>query len=206
MVFSTVLGKIYNLNNGYRNVVTIDPLSATVERVAPMAVSSNLLLSPCGRYLIGKGVDRTRDADHVIGRISVMDAETGVMVSTMDFQDVYPSVYRFNADGSRLYVTTAATGKGTQRDNINLTDVLVFDAGQLPELCLTQRLAVGAADCGRRSLAFSPLAGRVFVPNPSDGTLTILDANNELLETVRLSEAPAKEVNFSFWQTPMYGG
>jgi hypothetical protein len=201
--YSPVTGRIYGLNNGYANVAVIDPATDRIESRVDFPGSSNLLLSPDGRYLIGKGADRKKDPEHVIGRLTVMDVVAGKIVTTLDLKDIYPSTYRFNADASRLYVTTAATGKGKQRDNLIIDRVLVYDASVLPRLELVREVRVGNADCGRRPIGFLAHQGeshRVFIPNPSDGTLTICEgADDHVLETVELSGKPVGELNFALF-------
>jgi hypothetical protein len=205
-VYSSRTGKIYSFNNGYSTVAVIDPISCAIEALIEMKVSSNLLMSPDERFLIGKGADRKSDAEHVMGRLSVIDIDQGKVVTTLDLPDVYPSVYRFSPDGTRLYVTTAATGKGVQHDNINMNSLLVYDATALPELRLLREVTVGVADCGRRPLAFDPQGQFVFIPNPTDATVSILNgADDTVVETIRVGDGPATEVNFSFWRGDVYG-
>jgi len=191
-------------------VAVIDPLSNSVETSVAMKVSSNLLLSPDGRFLIGKGADRKSDTEHVIGRLSIMDALSNTLTGTVELPDIYPSVYRFSPDGRKLYVTTAATGKGKQKDNLKLDTLLVFDTSALPAIKLIKEVRVGRADCGRRPIAFIDQGRhgvRVFVPNSSDGTLSILDgADDSVLETVKLGKPDLAEINFSFWTGLSYGG
>jgi len=210
MVFSPLTGKVYNMNNGYGTVAVIDPLSNSVETSVAMKVSSNLLLSPDGRFLIGKGADRKSDAEHVIGRLSIMDALSNKVTGTLELPDIYPSVYRFSSDGRKLYVTTAATSKGKQKDNLKLDTLLVFDTSALPAIKLIKEVRVGRADSGRRPIAFIDRGRngvRVFVPNSSDGTLSILDgADDSVLETVTLGKTDLAEINFSFWAGLSYGG
>lgn len=203
-VYSPVTGELYGLNNGYATIAVIDPASDTIiDRIA-LKRSSNLLLSPCGRYLIGKGADRKTDPDHVTGTLSVVDAAGREVLSVLEIPDFYPSVYRFSADGSRLYVTSAATGKGQQRDNLQIDTVRVYDATELPALGFLREIKVGRADCGRRPIAFyapGGVATYTFVPNPSDGTLTIIDGvSDEVLDTVAIGPDNAREVSFSFWR------
>ncbi len=208
MAYSPLTGKVYNMNNGYGTVVVIDPLSNRVEASVAMKTSSNLLLSPCGRFLIGKGADRKSDPDHVIGRLSVMDGVKNTLEQVIDLKDVYPSVYRFSADGKKLYVTTAATGKGKQKENLKLKSLLVFDSSALPELRLIKEVPVGLADCGRRPIAFivQDQATWMFVPNPTDGTMSILDGTTDTVqETVALGASNLSELNFSFWKGLSYG-
>ncbi len=209
MVFSPHTGKLYSLNNGYGTIAVIDPATLEIEGHIVLPVSSNLLLSPDGRYLIGKGADRKSDPEHVIGQLSVVDVEKGEVVNTLELPDFYPSTYRFAPDGSRLYVTSAATGKGVQREHLQRELIQVYEAGVLPELRLLREVRVGLADCGRRPIAFVEDPGRgtlTLVPNPSAGTLSILAGpQDEVLETVTLSGRPIREFNFSFWDGKITG-
>ncbi len=207
-VFSPVTGKIYSLNNGYGTIAVIDPVSNGIEQTIELKVSSNLLLSPGGRYLIGKGADRKTDPDHVVGRLSVVDIQRGCVVTTLDLPDLYPSTYRFTPDGSKLYVTSAATGKGGQRDNLKKDVVHVYDASGLPELALVDEIAVGVADCGRRPVAFavSDEGQTAFIPNPTDGTVSIVDVDSgRVTGMVTVGDRAIKEFNFSFWDGAVSG-
>lgn len=211
MEFSPVTGKVYNLNNGYATVAVIDPLTHEVEETIPMKVSSNLLLSRCGNFLIGKGADRKGNPDHVMGRLQVLDVNKKEVTNCFDIQDFYPSVYRFNPKGDRLYVTAGATGKGTQADNLRTDMIQVYDSSNLPELKLIKEIKLEECLSGRRPIAFlerdddAPL---IFAPNPTQGTLAIIDGeNDEVIETVTIGEGNIKEVSFSFWRDKeIYGG
>ncbi|MFC1749127.1 hypothetical protein ACFL2V_10010, partial [Pseudomonadota bacterium] len=48
----------------------------------------------------------------------------------------------------------------------------------------------------------------IFAPNPTQGTLAIIDGeNDEVIETVTIGEGNIKEVSFSFWRDKeIYGG
>lgn len=203
MDYSPVTGKIYNLNNGYCAVTVIDPISHKIEARIPMPQSSNLLLSRCGRYFIGKGADRKKDAEHVVGRLSVLDVTRGETVVTLDIPDFYPSTYRFNPRGDRLYVTAATTGKGAQADNLRTDIVQVYDATALPQLKLLREIEVDTTTAGRRPIAFLEHKGEaayVFVSNPTQGTVTILDGTTDAtLTTVEVGAGNVTEFAFSYW-------
>lgn len=209
MMFSRATGKLYNLNNGYHTIAVIDPVTHDIENTIELPASSNLLLSPDGRFLVGKGVDRKSDQDHVIGKISLVEAQSGTIHEVIDLPDIYPSTYRFNADGSKLYVTTAATGKGSQKDNVKTDLLLIFDTAKLPAIKLLKEIQVGVADCGRRPIAFAENNGSngvVFVPNPTDGTVTIIDGKDEQeIETVKVGKPSVTEFSFSFWDGAITG-
>ena len=206
--FSEITAKVYSLNNGYGLVDVIDPITHEIESRIPFKGYSNLLLSRCGNYIIGKGADRKTDEEHVIGRLAVLDVKTHEIIQICEIPDFYPSTYRFNPSGDKLYVTSAATGKGIQKEHLNITSLFIYDTSNLPKLNLVKELEVGVADCGRRPVAFptDPASSLAFIPNPSDGTVSIIDGESgELMKTVRISAAGGKEFNFSLWETSIYG-
>lgn len=201
-VYSPVTRRIYELNNGYGTIAVIDPAADRIESRIPFPGCSNLLLSPDGRFVVGKGADRKRDPEHVLGRLQLLDVTSGKLVQSADIKDIYPSTYRFNAEGTRLYVTTAATGKGAQRENLIIDRALVYDATAFPELRLIDEITTGDADCSRRPIAFLTEGGAtrlIFVPNPSADSLSIVDgSSHRVIETVRLGAGAAvEELNFS---------
>lgn len=203
MEFSPNTGKVYSLNNGYHTVAVIDPLSHEVENTITMEVSSNLLLSRCGNFLIGKGADRKADPEHIMGRLSVLDARKEEISTVLDIQDFYPSVYRFNPRGDKLYVTAAATGKDAQFDNLRTDMVQVYDTSKLPALRLIKEIKLEPCTSGRRPIAFlerGDQAPIIFVPNPTQGSLAVIDGeNDEVVEAVDIGAGGIKEFSFSFW-------
>lgn len=209
MVFSETTGKVYSLNNGYGNIIAMDPVTHKIEATYDMPVASNILLSPCGRFIVGKGADRKKDANHVIGRLAVLDVTTGKTETTLDVPDFYPSTFRFTPDGKKLYVSTASTGKGAQKDNLDNDSLYVYDTSKLPQLRLLKKIKVGKAECSRRPMAFllqGQSAPLVFNPDPTDGTVTIIDSElDSVIKTVTVSEKNAVEVAFDYWRGGFYG-
>ncbi|MFQ5470907.1 MAG: YncE family protein [Gammaproteobacteria bacterium] len=203
LAYSPETGKVYNLNNGYQTIVVIDPIDQSITNRIELKVSSNLLLSPDSLYLIGKGADRKSDDTHVIGRLSVIDIVNEKVETAIDLIDLYPSTYRFNKSGDKLYVTSASTGKGVQKENLKFDVLQIYDATALPKLELLKEIKVGVADCGRRPLAFfnDDVHDFVFVPNPTDGTISVLDGKrDEIIATLKVTNLKVSEVTFSFWQ------
>lgn len=209
MVYSPVTGKVYNLNNGYSTIAVMDPITLSITHRITLKKCSNLLLDPTGRYVIAKGADRKTNTDHVLGQLAVVDLATETVVTTLEIPDFYPSTFRFDPDGKKLFVTSAATGKGAQHANLSIDTIRVYDAHRLPALESLTSLQVGRADCGRRPIAFFPSVGTarfIFFPNPTDGTLSIIDATTNIpFQTVRLGEPGAHEVLFSFWDGVVIG-
>ena len=170
---------------------------------APCAITLTFL-----KFFIGKGADRKSNDTHVVGRLSVVDAVSQKIISEEDIPDFYPSCYRFNPEGNKLYVTSAATGKGVQKDNLKINTLYIYDVSQLPNMNLIKTLEVGNSDNGRRPISFNTdgSSKRVFIPNPTDATLSIIDGEtNTIIETIKIADTGGKEFNFSFWQNSIYG-
>ncbi|MDH4275442.1 MAG: hypothetical protein OEW08_10420, partial [Gammaproteobacteria bacterium] len=178
LVFSPLTGKVYNLNNGYGTVAIIDPVTLKIEKRLAFKGHSNLFIAHQGRYVIGRGADRKRDAHHVIAKLSVLDVTTLQVVDTLDIPDIYISKYYFNSDASKLYLTTSVSGNPEQQHNLKTDVVAVLDMRALPKLKLCAELRLGAVG----GLAFYPEQGTpryVFASHAQAGELIVLDAAHD---------------------------
>lgn len=190
LVYSPVTGKVYNLNNGYGTIAVINTQThEIVDRIA-FKGHSNLFLSPCGRYIFGRGADRKSDPNHVIAKLSVLDVTTNEIVASCDLPDVYISKYYFNPEGSKLYLTTSSSGSPEQQANLKTDALLVFDMASLPEIKLISEVRLGVPS---GSLSFLPSEGEfssslVFSSNSAQGSLVVLDGDNhQVLETIAVA-------------------
>ncbi len=193
LVYSPVSGKVYNLNNGYGTIAVIDPQTNEIVERIPFKGYSNLFLSPCGRYVIGRGADRKRDPNHVIARLAVFDVVSHTLVASLDLPDVYISKYYFNPEGSKLYLTTSSSGSPEQQANLKKDALLVFDMTGLPEIKLEAEVRLGASS---GSLAFceSPdtAASLVLSSNSAQGVLMVIDGErNQILERIPVAQGLA---------------
>ena len=189
LAYSSLTGKVYNLNNGYGTVAVIDPVSHAIEDRFEFKGHSNLFVTPDGRYIIGRGADRKSDPAHVVAKLTVFDVSSATIVASLELPDIYISKYYFNADGSKLYLTTGSSGSPEQKANLKADALLIFDLGGLPEIRLLREHRLGASS---GALAFLNENGRtslVFSSNSADGTLTVIDGDSdEILETFPVSE------------------
>lgn len=187
LAYSTAAGKLYNLNSGYGTVAIIDPATNIIEQRLNFKGYSNLFAAPGGRYLIGRGADRKSDLNHVIARIAALDTATNTVTDKLDLPDIYFSKYYFNAEGTKLYMTTSSSGSPEQQANIKADVVLVFDLTTLPKLRLLQEIKAGPSG----SLAFLVQNGvteLVFSANAEAGSLVVIDGKTDaVLETVEVT-------------------
>ena len=188
LAYSSVTGKLYNLNSGYGTLVVIDPLTNAIESRAPLKGYSNLFAAPGGRYLIARGADRKTDANHVIAKIAAFDTTTQTIVDQLDLPDIYFSKYYFNAEGTKLYMTTGSSGSPEQQANIKPNVLLVFDLTALPKLRLTQEINTGPAG-SVTFLVKDGITDLVFSSNAEAGSLVVIDGKtDEILETIAITE------------------
>lgn len=179
LAYSKVSGKVYNLNNGYGTIAVIDPVSNVIEQRVAFKGFSNLFMSPCGRYVIGRGADRKSDANHVIAKLALLDVMTLEVVSRLDLQDIYISKYFFNPEGSKLYLTTSSSGSDEQVANIKSDALLVFDLTRLPQLVLAQELRLGAPAGTLDFVAENGSTALVFASNAQDGVVTLISGESD---------------------------
>jgi YVTN family beta-propeller protein len=204
--YSPVSGLIYNANVGYGTVWAIDPITpalfdvdSSTPEIDPINVgfANKAHVSPDGRFLVVKGTDTASDPDHVLGRLSVVDLSDH-SVHPIDLTDIHPDSFEFSPDGSKLYVTTAtsvASGNTTQLPNLKNNVLLSFDASGLPQLSAPIEIPVGVAGHDHRSLAIhehNGVAEHVWVPNPDDGTVSVVDADSDtVVDTVTVGGEPS---------------
>lgn len=189
LAYSKVSGKVYNLNNGYGTIAVIDPIQHRIEQLIPFKGFSNLFISPCGRYIIGRGADRKSDPDHVVAKMAVLDVTTHEVQAQIDLPDIYISKYFFNPEGSKLYLTTSSSGSEQQQANLKTDAVLVFDLAALPQLKLAAELRLGAPAGTLDFLTRDGETQLVFASNAADGAVTLIDGDShEVLETLAVVE------------------
>ena len=181
LVYSKVTGKVYNLNNGYGTIAVIDPISHEIQQRIPFKGFSNLFISPCGRYVIGRGADRKSDADHVIAKMAVLDVTNNEVLDQIDLPDVYISKYFFNTEGSKLYLTTSSSGSEQQQANLKTDAVLVFDLSALPKLKLATELRLGSSAGTLDFLALEKKTELVFASNAQDGVVSLVCGETDTL-------------------------
>ena len=192
LAYSSVTGKLYNLNSGYGTLAVIDPLTNAIETRTPLKGYSNLFAVPDnqqgGRYLIARGADRKTDANHVIAKIAAFDTTTQTIVDQLDLPDIYFSKYYVNAESTKLYMTTGNSGSPEQQTNIKPDVLLVFDLTALPKLRLIQEIKSGPAG-SVTFLVKDGITDRVFSSNAEAGSLVVIDGKtDEILETIAITE------------------
>ena len=185
LAYSPLTGKVYNLNNGYGTLLTIDPLTMKIEARMAIKGFSNAFMVPGGRYLIGRGADRKSDPQHAIGKMAVLDVTTMQIVAKLDLPDIYLSKYYFNLDASKLYFTTGVSGSPEQQVNLKSDVLLSFDLSQLPKLSAPKEIKVGTV--GTMDFAGTAKSQLAFASDGAAGELVVIDgAKDEIVERIKV--------------------
>ncbi len=195
--YSPHTGRVYNLNNGYGNVVEIDPETLEITRRADFPGHSNLFAVPGGRWLIGRGADRKSDPEHCLARLSVLDPEHLETRASRILPDVYLSKYFFDPAGRRLYMSCGRSGNEAQQAHLRPGVLLVFDLQALPELPPPQELDLGAPV---GTLDFLP-GGLMAASVGERGVVALVDPERlEVVEEVALGES---QPHSRLWTLPL---
>ncbi len=189
LVYSKISGKLYNLNNGYGTIAVINPVTNVIEERIEFKGHSNLFVTPCGRYIFGRGADRKSDPEHVVAKLTVLDAGTHRVMDAIELPDIYISKYYFNNDGSKLYLTTSSSGSPEQAANLKHDALLVFDLNTLPKIKLLTELKLDSSSCSLAFFGDEEGTRLVFSSNSAAGTLAIIDGEDDsLIETLKVTE------------------
>lgn len=183
LAYSSLTGKLYNLNNGYGTIAVIDPVSGVIEQRVALKGYSNLFAVPGGRYLIARGADRKSDPQHVIAHLAVLDVQTLQVVDHCELRDIYLSKYFFTPQARTLYFTTGSSGSPEQLAHLKTDVTLALDLSALPKLGACREIKTGAVG----TLAFAG-EQRVYASQADTGALAVIDgATDTVLQSVAVT-------------------
>lgn len=137
--FSATTGKVYSIQENYKEIAEIDPQSLAVTRTLDLTGTpyTSYGITPNGRFLFLRGIDVTTDAGHVLGKLAVVDLSAGALSLTpvATLQDVSPSSFSFTPNGTRQYMIVSNTATGAsagQLAALKKDRLLVFDPSVFP--------------------------------------------------------------------------
>lgn len=173
--YSSISGKVYISAQTAGNLIAVNPSTLTTETIT-LGKSGPSSVSPSGQYIAVPGKDTATDADHVIGKVTIVNVSTNIF-STVSIIDISPSTIKFSHDGNRMYVSSAQAGTGNQVTNLKQNVLLVYDSSNLPSLTLLAQVTVGDAKTGHRHIASASHGSmeHIFVP-AGDGILYTVDS------------------------------
>lgn len=208
--WSQSTGKIYSYQEGYKEIIEVDPKlivpgpghnQAAITRRLSLASTpyTSYGITPNGRFLFLRGRDITTDSDHIIGKLAVVDLDAVdpndatrlVLTPLPDLLDVVPSTFRFTPDGQRMYLlaSDAATGTGNQPVNQKKNRLFVFNPSTFPgalQPLAEINLLQAAAHNFDVLVQGSGQASAVLVSNGgagSFGSVSLINANHQIMDS-----------------------
>ncbi|TGK02545.1 cell surface protein [Leptospira langatensis] len=200
IVYSKYTNKFYTyLASGSGSIAVIDPtgngntgaLGTSISNVGTKY--SVLKIDSSGRYLLLSGTDTSTSPNK--GLLLGIDLHTGTLgnpisVSNSGFSDIQET-----PDGKRLLVASASTDPSTTTDQL-----YVYSIQNLPDLNLVKSVSVGSTNQPYRTFSLNSsgtsLLG-VFVPNYTDGTITVLSPGLDPIQTFTVGGNPTYTTVYS---------
>ncbi|EQA43958.1 putative lipoprotein [Leptospira broomii serovar Hurstbridge str. 5399] len=218
VAYSSFMNLFYVYNTGAGTISVIDP-NGNSGTGALLGSSLNvgkgytvMKTDVSGRYLILSGTDTTTYSSLAYGILRFLDLAdpTGATFGLTRIPKAGFSDFQQSPDGKRLFVASAVSGTSTQISSINSGAFYIFDSSSLPNPSLLQTAMVGSSNQSYRTFSINAMSGSVknlFVPNYSDGTVTIIDGMSyNPLTTVSVNGNPTYSTIFQPGGADALGG
>jgi YVTN family beta-propeller protein len=199
IAWSIETGKVYSRQEGYQNVVEVDPNTMQIVRKVDVAPFSSSGISSKGKFLFLRATDKTTDPNHVLGKLGVIDLTANPLAVKLfpDLQDLAPGSFRFSPDDTKLYLTQSNDDTGltdAQKTNLKRDKLLVLDTAALPAApTVTTEISLLASPKGH-SLDLHVHDGtlkHLWVTNIDDNSVSVINAaSNQLVQRVAVGSAP----------------
>ncbi|MBK9307721.1 MAG: hypothetical protein IPM58_11690 [Nitrospira sp.] len=199
IAWSIATGKVYSRQEGYENVVEVDPNTMQIVRKVDIAPFSSSGISPDGKFLFLRATDKATDPDHVLGKLGVIDLTANPLAVTTfpDLQDLAPGSFKFSPDGTKLYLTQSNDNTGltaAQQANLKRDKLVVLDTAALPAApTVTAEIGLLASPAGH-NLDLHVHDGNLkhlWVTNRDDNSVSVINAaSNQLVQRVAVGSAP----------------
>jgi YVTN family beta-propeller protein len=199
IAWSNATGKVYSRQEGYENVVEVDPDTMQIVRKVEVAPFTSSGISPDGKFLFLRATDKTTDPDHVLGKLGVIDLTANPLAVTPlpDLQDIAPGSFKFSPDGTKLYLTQSNDNTGltaAQQANLKRDKLVVLDTAALPAApTVTAEISLLPSPAGH-SLDLHVHDGNLkhlWVTNKDDNSVSVINAaSNQLVQRVAVGSAP----------------
>ena len=135
----------------------------------------------------------------MIGKLTVIRLSDLTFTQT-NLTDIHPDSFEFTPDGKHLYVVSATSGSDAQKANARNNIVLLYDTSALPTLTFVKEIAVGVAEGSHRAITLYEKEGKaklVVVPNPTDNTVSLIDAETQtVVDTIGVGSEPGAVLVF----------
>ena len=205
--WSRLTGKVYSIQENYRTIVEIDPVTLAATLVADLSITNYTAfgISPDGRFLLLRGSSPAPSFGTRLGVIDLAVAGNPRAIVDLNIPELNgfaPGSFKFSPDGQRFYILAGNTSTGP-RDFLFAFDASTLTTQPSPALTLLRAIGLMATLDGRHS--FDVLAQRpagapsgtlasaryLAVSNGTDDSISIINAaNNQVVQNVRVGRTP----------------
>lgn len=199
IAWSNATGKVYSRQEGYENVVEVDPDTMQIVRKVDVAPFTSSGISPDGKFMFLRATDTATDPDHVLGKLGVIDLTANSLAVTVfpDLQDLAPGSFKFSPDGTKLYLTQSNSNTGltaAQQANLKRDKLVVLNTAALPAAPTVTTEIDLLPSPGGHSLDLHVHDGNlkhIWVTNKDDNSVSVINAaSNQLVQRVAVGSAP----------------
>jgi hypothetical protein len=199
--WSKLTGKVYSIQEGYGQIVEIDPVTLASTVIIDLAGTpyTSYGITPSGRFLLLRGQTLVPQATNLgVLDLSVTPAvRTDFTIAALD--GTSPGSFKFSPDGKRFYILAGNTATATKKDRLFAFDASTLTAA-VPSFTLLKEIPLVAT--GGHSLDVLALgageARYIVVSNSTDNSVSIINATDNLIkQTVTVGPTPGGVLIYS---------
>ncbi len=192
--WSKLTKKVYSINEGYHNIVEIDPASLAITNTFDLTGSLYTAygISPDGRFLLLRG-DTTPPTGTKLGVIDLGTAgnpRTDFTIPELD--GTSPGSFKFSPDGKRFYILAGNAATATKKDRLFAFNSSTLTAA-VPSLTLLREIVLVATGGHSMDVLAQGAGGAkyIVVSNSTDNSVSIINATDNLIkQTVPVGPTP----------------
>jgi YVTN family beta-propeller protein len=180
--FSKLTGKIYSIQENYRNIVEIDPATLTITTTFDLTglPYTGYGISPDGRFLLLRGDTSPVPTGTKLGVIDLGTVGTPRSdFAIPELNGTSPGSFKFSPDGKRFYILAGNAATATKKDRL-----FAFDAATLtatpPALTLLREISLVATGVHSLDVLVQGAgeAAYMVVSNSTDNSISIINATD----------------------------
>lgn len=180
--WSKLTKKIYSYQEGYGQIVEIDPVSLTITRTFDFAGTpySTYGISPDGKYLLLRGETTAPQQATKLGVIDLSAAIPAIAnLTTPELDGTSPGAFKFSPDSKRFYILAGNGATATKKDRL-----FAFDWTTVAPPAITLLREIPLVSTGAHSFdVLARGAGEakfLVVSNGADNSVSIINATDNL--------------------------
>lgn len=175
--WSKLTKKIYSYQEGYEQIVEIDPVTFAIAKTFDIAPYSSYGISPDGKYLLLRGETTAPQAT----KLGVIDLSAGTPaiadLTTPELDGTSPGAFKFSPNSQRFYILAGNGAAASKKDKL-----FAYDWTTLAPPALTLLREIPLLSTGAHSFDVlaqgAGVAKYLVVSNGGDNSISIINATD----------------------------